>query len=479
MDMMRRATAVITVMLMLTISLSGCLWEEESEDSVKLISFSEDRVEVQETNLYGIGPRLTGTQGEYDGANYIMNEFITYGLSYVAIEEYDVTCYEVNSAEFSLVQYNPTTGQETDRFDYIHMTEFILQGYSGSRVHNDRLDDLEIVDVGNGSDEALYADAGGKAVIVTSIGDMTFTELFIRAWENGAEANIIHNEDIHEELGYHPLSFSASTEIEGHMAPLPDAYPPGQGPDIPSFMVSDQAGQDIKTKLSSQTINQVTGESNVKVQIDFDVTIETRPLNVVVGEVTGSSDGLVLIGAHHDSVYVTGGAQDNTCGVATLLEMAKNMAGSKPKRTIRFATWGGEEEALMGSWEYIKAHPGIIDELKVYINLDMVNVELSRNRKVTMGTNNGEFTSKLKKVQKAVVDKYSWAKKYDFNYYEDNLTGGSDQASFALEGGDAVVYWGSGSVGYHTPLDDLSHIYKESLMLAGIILGSFALLVAG
>jgi len=481
--MMRSATAVFAVMLMMTISLSGCLWEEDDpDDGVRLIKYSDSRVYTYQTNIYGIGPRLTGTEGEYDGARYIRDEFISFGLENVAIEWFNVTCYEVNDASFSVVQYNPSTGQESDRIEYVHKEDFILQGYSGSRGWSDRLDDLEVVDVGDGGNESDYADANGKAVIVTTEGDLSFSELFVRAWENGAEANILHNTEIHEDLEdhpYHPISFTATGEVDGHYVPLPDMYSAGQGPDIPSFMISKEAGDDIKLKLSTQTVHPVTGESNIKVQIDFDVTVEQRPLNVVVGEVVGKGDGLVMVGAHHDSVYVTPGAQDNTCGVATLMEMAKNLVGTDPKRTIRFATWGGEENGLLGSWEYLKANMGILDELAVYINLDMVNVELSRGKQVTIDATDPSMISKLKRVVNSVKDRHSWARDYDFNFRERNLTSGSDQASFTLEGAEAVSYWGSGSVGYHTPLDDMTHIYKESLMLCGIIIGSFALLVAG
>lgn len=478
--MMRSVTAVIAVTLMLSMSLSGCLfWEEESsDDNVSLITYSDDRAYTFETNIYGIGPRLTGTENEYTAARYIRDEFISFGLENVDIEWYNVTCYEVNSASLSIKKYNPTTGQETDRQDYIHMEEFIVQGYSGSRSWDNQFDDLEVIDVGNGSDESAYADADGKAVIVTSDGDLSFSELFVRAWENGAEANIIHNVHIHEELDYHPISFTATGEEDGHYVPLPDMYAPGQGPDIPSFMVSGPAGDEIKLWASSATPVLATGESSVQLEIDFDVTIETRPLNVVVGEVVGSGDGLVIIGAHHDSVYVTPGAQDNTCGPATLMEMAKNMADKKPKKTIRFATWGGEENGLLGSWEYVNAHPEVLEELSVYINMDMVNVELSRGNRVTMGATDEKYISKLKKVVSSVKDKHSWARDYDYHYYTSNLTSGSDYVSFTVEGADAVTYWGSGSVGYHTPLDDMSHIYKESLMLCGIILGSFALIMA-
>lgn len=481
--MERAAALVVMSVIVLAMSSSGCLlpwWDEEGRE-IYIVGFNDERAYFDEQAIVGMGPRLSGTDAEHQVAGYIRDRFLEAGLSNVHIEWYNVTCYEVNSASFSLVIYDQT-GREDEKIEYEHLTEFVLQGYSGSRDWDDRLDDLEIVDVGDGTDESAYEDVDGKAVLVTSegvaSGNLTFTDLFVRAWENGAAANIVQNVHIHEELDYPPIAFTASVGDRGHWKPLPDDYPEGQGPDIPSFMVSKEAGDEIRSRLANQFFNPVTGESNVKVRIDFDVTVEMRPLNVVIGDVKGTEDGIVMLGAHHDTVYVTAGAVDNTCGVATLVEIARNLADEQPKRTIRLATWGGEEEAILGSWEYLQAHPDLMDNLTVYCNLDMVNVDLDRGTRVTIGANDEGVLGGLKEVQRAVVDRYEWARKYEFRYYTSNLTHGSDQATFAIEGGKVAVYWGSGGLEYHTPQDTILHVSQESLMLCGLIYGSYALMAA-
>ena len=65
-----------------------------------------------------------------------------------------------------------------------------------------------------------------------------------------------------------------------------------------------------------------------------------------------------MLGAHHDTVYNGPGAIDNTVGTVTIIELARQLASHKPKRTIRLATWGGEEEGLFGSTMWFEAHEG-------------------------------------------------------------------------------------------------------------------------
>ena len=80
----------------------------------------------------------------------------------------------------------------------------------------------------------------------------------------------------------------------------------------------------------------------------------------VVAEIPGSDPkaGYVMAGAHFDSWIAGDGANDNGAGSVTVLEAARLIArlGVKPKRTIRFVLWGGEEQGLLGSRAYIEQH---------------------------------------------------------------------------------------------------------------------------
>lgn len=69
---------------------------------------------------------------------------------------------------------------------------------------------------------------------------------------------------------------------------------------------------------------------------------------------------LVIIGAHLDSWHAGTGAVDNASGCATMLEAIRliKASGLKPKRTIRIALWGGEEQIFAGSAAYIQQQVG-------------------------------------------------------------------------------------------------------------------------
>ena len=68
--------------------------------------------------------------------------------------------------------------------------------------------------------------------------------------------------------------------------------------------------------------------------------------------------GYVMAGAHLDSWVASDGAQDNAAGSAVVMEAARILTklGLKPKRTIRFALWNGEEQGLYGSFNYTERH---------------------------------------------------------------------------------------------------------------------------
>lgn len=81
-----------------------------------------------------------------------------------------------------------------------------------------------------------------------------------------------------------------------------------------------------------------------------------------IGDIPGTDlkNEVVMMGAHMDSWHVGTGATDNGCNVAVLMEAARiiQTLGIKPRRTIRVALWTGEEEGLLGSSAYVKAHFG-------------------------------------------------------------------------------------------------------------------------
>jgi carboxypeptidase Q len=93
-----------------------------------------------------------------------------------------------------------------------------------------------------------------------------------------------------------------------------------------------------------------------------------------VAELRGSErpDEVVLLGAHLDSWDLSTGATDNGTGAIAVLEAARILkaSGARPKRTIRFVLFSGEEEGLLGSQAYADAHTKELDKFQAVLVLD-------------------------------------------------------------------------------------------------------------
>jgi hypothetical protein len=103
-------------------------------------------------------------------------------------------------------------------------------------------------------------------------------------------------------------------------------------------------------------------------------------LGVVEGSDPKLKDEVVVIGAHYDHLgafdpYVYNGADDNGSGSVGVLNAARAMAlnPQKPKRTVVFALWTGEEQGLLGSRFYVQNPPFPIAGTVAYFNMDMIS----------------------------------------------------------------------------------------------------------
>ena len=102
----------------------------------------------------------------------------------------------------------------------------------------------------------------------------------------------------------------------------------------------------------------------------------------VIAEISGTDpeigDEVVMVGAHLDSWHSATGATDNADGSSVSMEALRilHALDVKPRRTIRLALWGGEEQGLLGSREYVRRHlqgddnQAARDQFSVYFNLD-------------------------------------------------------------------------------------------------------------
>lgn len=118
------------------------------------------------------------------------------------------------------------------------------------------------------------------------------------------------------------------------------------------------------------------GPGPAKVHLKVEFNWDIKPVNDVIAKIPGSvaPDEWIIRGNHHDA-WVNG-AEDPVSGTSPLLEEARALGlllkqGWKPRRTIIYAAWDGEEPMLLGSTEWVETHA---EELRqhaaVYINTD-------------------------------------------------------------------------------------------------------------
>jgi Zn-dependent M28 family amino/carboxypeptidase len=110
-------------------------------------------------------------------------------------------------------------------------------------------------------------------------------------------------------------------------------------------------------------------EGPVQVEVNIEGKLSGKPVEVynTVAELPGSEkpDEVVIIGGHLDSWDLGAGATDNGTGSMAVLAAARALQklGVKPKRTIRFVLFTGEEQGLNGSRAYVKAHQGELGKI--------------------------------------------------------------------------------------------------------------------
>ncbi|HTR21110.1 MAG TPA: M20/M25/M40 family metallo-hydrolase [Gemmatimonadales bacterium] len=112
----------------------------------------------------------------------------------------------------------------------------------------------------------------------------------------------------------------------------------------------------------------------LEVTSDNQIGEDSVPQWNTVGEIRGTEHPgqVVIVGAHLDSWDLGTGASDNGTGSIATLEAARiiSKSGLKPKRTIRFVLFTGEEEGLLGSRAYAQQHAAEADSIQAVIVLD-------------------------------------------------------------------------------------------------------------
>lgn len=192
-------------------------------------------------------------------------------------------------------------------------------------------------------------------------------------------------------------------------------------------------------------------------------------LGILPGEQGADTGDLIVVGAHYDHVgygsrsnsfgpfgYVHNGADDNASGTSALLEVVQALTSmkAKPKRSILFVLWDGEEKGLLGS-KYWVEHPTVKwDRIRLYINLDMVG-RLRPQGVEVYGTRT--LPGMRQKIARANMTSDL---KLDFRW---EMTDNSDHYTFYSRSIPTLMYHTGLHGEYHRPQDDAHLINHDGI----------------
>jgi hypothetical protein len=218
---------------------------------------------------------------------------------------------------------------------------------------------------------------------------------------------------------------------------------------------------------------------NMPVTLEFTIVNAIYPEGTTsynaIAEIPGTDkkDEIVMLGGHLDSWHSATGATDNGIGCAVMMEAARiiKALGIQPRRTIRVALWGGEEQGLLGSKAYVKEHFGTFenpkpefDKFAGYFNVDS-------------GTGRIRGASVFGPPEAASILRQTLAPFEDLGMVgalatESRRSGGTDSTSFNEAGlpgiglsQDPIEY---GSYTWHTNLDTYERIIEDDVKKSAI-----------
>jgi hypothetical protein len=229
----------------------------------------------------------------------------------------------------------------------------------------------------------------------------------------------------------------------------------------------DESGKPFKVELSRPV--RVSGD----VRIEKQQRVVKNVLAVLPGTDKSDAREYLVVGAHYDHLgrggsgaslardseknAIHNGADDNASGTTAMLELAERFAKAtnRPKRSILFAAFTGEESGLIGSERFVD-HPTVpLDKVVAMLNLDMVG--RVRNNELMVG-GQGTAPSFEKFIREADA-----ASPLELKNFGKGGLGPSDHMSFALKKIPVLFFFSGVHPDYHRPTDDADKINYEGL----------------
>ncbi len=352
-----------------------------------------------------IGGRVPGTTGMLRAVQWGVTKFKAAGADEVHTEDFEIDHGWAEGATRMTVR---VTGGG----------EFSARAVSLAWGPAAELPNVSVVDLGAGSSEDFERAKGlpggikGRAILVHTETMKTWEDLF----GEYMRTPVVIEKAIKEGVG---LVLLESTRPQDLLYRHTNADH-GEIERIPTLLVAREDAQRMGRLLEKR--RQLTADVSIPNKVSGPIKASN-----VIAEIRGSEkpDEYVVLGAHLDSWELGTGALDNGCNAALVVEALRAIkaSGMKPRRSIRFILFSGEEEGLMGSRAYVHEHRAEMDRYVAAVVFD------SGTGRVT-----GFSLGGRKDVAQAAAEIVAPLKAWGAAALTTDAESGTDHMDFLLEG---------------------------------------------
>ena len=299
-----------------------------------------------------VGHRLTGSTNGTRAEDYAYALLSSYGFREIRYEPFEVEAWARDTVTLSIVPNNSDNFREVAVVALAHSP--VLAHVRG-----------EIIDIGNGleGDFAALKDKIKGKVVLVNIG--------LAAPTKGAR-NLHRSEKTALAIQYGASGVIMVNLVAGNVLLTGTASVTGKLIPIPSVCISLESAQSLRAWMQEEP-------GHLHAVIDMTNTSKKIRARNVVATIRGSKypDEKIIIGGHLDSWDLATGAIDNGIGSFAVMDIARTFRTLKlkPKRTIEFVLFMGEEQGLLGSRAMVEGlkKAGQLDKVRYMMNLDMTN----------------------------------------------------------------------------------------------------------
>ncbi|MCC9136120.1 M28 family peptidase [Pontibacter silvestris] len=297
-----------------------------------------------------IGHRLTGSENGKEAEEYAYNLLKSYGFSDVRYQPFEVESWSRGDLSFKI-------GPDAS---HLQTVKSVSLAHSPTKIEMT----ADIVDMGNGLEADYQANPGAvkDKIALVYLGVLPGSPEGTHTLHRSEKAAIA--------IKYDAKGIIIINTVDGGTLLTGTASVTGKLIPIPAICIGKEDGLRLKEQLKSGPLKAQINMSN------FSGIIKARN---VIATLKGKSlpNEKVVVGGHLDSWDLATGAIDNGIGSFSVIDMARTFQALKlkPKRTIEFVLFMGEEEGLLGSKAYVKEaiKDKSINKLAFMLNYDMTN----------------------------------------------------------------------------------------------------------